>query len=170
MPVVRTRKLKAMLSVSTRASPTRRGCFKLAEKGEGAQTPLGASYIHPNASRSKPEAEISGIARRWSRSTREWRSRIEALPEKGCWMVDHTARVVREDLITYLRKVRRCLTTKELSLLLRKHPETIYRMVDAGFPAIRDGQRWKFDSLQVAHWLEQRSTRTYPAPTNVRCS
>ena len=63
-----------------------------------------------------------------------------------------------DDLIAHLRRIRRCLTTRELSLLLRKHPETIYRMVASGFPAIRDGGRWKFDSLKVADWLEKRTT------------
>jgi hypothetical protein len=43
-------------------------------------------------------------------------------------------------------------------MLLRKHPETIYRMIAAGFPAVRDEARWKFDSLKVADWLEQRAT------------
>lgn len=65
-----------------------------------------------------------------------------------------------EDLISYLRRIRRLLTTKELSIALGKHPETIYRMVAAGFPSVRDGWRWKFDSTRVADWLEQRTTQT----------
>ena len=64
-----------------------------------------------------------------------------------------------DNIIAHLRRIRRFLTTRELSILLRKHPETIYRMIDSGFPAIRDGARWKFDSLKVADWLEQRMTR-----------
>jgi excisionase family DNA binding protein len=65
-----------------------------------------------------------------------------------------------EDLISYLRRIRRLLTTKELSIVLGKHPETIYRMVASGFPAVRDGGRWKFDSVKVADWLEKRTTQT----------
>lgn len=71
----------------------------------------------------------------------------------------------QDDLISHLRRIRRFLTTRELSILLRKHPETVYRMVTLGFPAIRDGGRWKFDSLKVADWMEQRTTRT---PARVR--
>jgi len=67
-----------------------------------------------------------------------------------------------EDLIAYLRRIRRLLTTKELSIALGKHPETIYRMVAAGFPAVRDGWRWKFDSVRVADWLETRTTQAAP--------
>lgn len=65
-----------------------------------------------------------------------------------------------EDLISYLRRIRRLLTTKELSIALGKHPETIYRMIASGFPAVRDGSRWKFDSVVVASWLEERTTQT----------
>ena len=77
-------------------------------------------------------------------------------------MINQANKAGREDLIAYLRRMRRYLTTKELSILLGKHPETVYRMVACGFPAIRDGHRWKFDSLKVADWLEQRTTQNFP--------
>jgi hypothetical protein len=75
-----------------------------------------------------------------------------------------------EDLIAYLRRIRKCLTTRELSTLLKKHPESVYRMIALGFPAIRDGARWKFDPSKVADWLEQRTTLSSAraAPENNR--
>ncbi len=68
------------------------------------------------------------------------------------------SRSTHDDVLSYLRKIRRYLTTKEVSIVLRKHPETVYRMIGDGFPAMRDGGRWKYDSCKVADWIEQRST------------
>lgn len=64
-----------------------------------------------------------------------------------------------EDIVAYLRRIHRYLTTKEVSIILRKHPETIYKLIKLGFPAIRDGSRWKHDSCRVADWIEERSTQ-----------
>jgi excisionase family DNA binding protein len=60
------------------------------------------------------------------------------------------------DLIAHLRTLRKCLTPKEMAVLLHKHPETIYKMIKKGFPAFRDGRRLKLDPCKVADWLEKR--------------
>jgi excisionase family DNA binding protein len=72
-------------------------------------------------------------------------------------MIDYRDKGGREDLILHLRRARRLLTTRQVAVLLGKHQETIYRMIASGFPAVRDGCRWKFDSSKVADWLERRT-------------
>lgn len=48
--------------------------------------------------------------------------------------------------------------TEVRDLLFDRNVLHISPKPDKGFPAIRDGGRWKFDSLKVADWLEKRST------------
>jgi len=65
---------------------------------------------------------------------------------------------VGEDLISYLRSLKRWLITKEVAALLHCHTETIYRRIEhEKLPARRDGKRWKFDPAEIADWVERRS-------------
>lgn len=68
-----------------------------------------------------------------------------------------------DNLASRLRCLHRLLTTAEVAHILNKHPETIYRMIRNGFPATRDGNRWKIDPCKVADWIEQRSIGVVPS-------
>jgi len=47
------------------------------------------------------------------------------------------------------------LKVKELSVELNIHPNTIYRLVEAGMPVMRSGSLMRFDLDKVKVWLEQ---------------
>lgn len=66
--------------------------------------------------------------------------------------------VPNEDLVAYLRRQRRLLTTNEVARILGKHRETIYRMIHARqLPVVLDGARWKIDPAKLADWVDKRS-------------
>jgi len=46
------------------------------------------------------------------------------------------------------------LKVKELSVELNIHPNTIYRLVEAGMPVMRFGKMFRFDLDKVKVWLE----------------
>jgi excisionase family DNA binding protein len=46
------------------------------------------------------------------------------------------------------------LTVKEVSVMLRVNPSTVYRLVrEGGIPAFRVGSEWRFRKDQVVHWI-----------------
>ncbi|HKD67504.1 MAG TPA: helix-turn-helix domain-containing protein [Candidatus Binataceae bacterium] len=49
----------------------------------------------------------------------------------------------------------RLVTVKELSLYLRVHPSTIYRLLKRGeLPGIKLGSDWRFSLEAIDHWRE----------------
>lgn len=67
-------------------------------------------------------------------------------------------RTTEDDLITRLRRMCRLLSVKEAALILKKHPETIYRMIhDQRLAAVLDGARWKIDPQRLADYIARRS-------------
>jgi hypothetical protein len=65
-----------------------------------------------------------------------------------------------EDIIAYLRSIRRLLKSAEVCRITGWHRETFYRKVRNGLKCIKDGGRWKTDSMVLADYLEDRSTGT----------
>ena len=67
--------------------------------------------------------------------------------------------------ITNHRSIPKLLNVREVASLLRCHPETIYRQIKAEhLPAKRHCNRWKFDPIEIADWLEQHSAKRNKAP------
>ena len=63
------------------------------------------------------------------------------------------------------RRIRKLLVVREVASLLQCHPETIYRQIKTeGLPAKRHGAGWKFDSEEVAEWLEERTAKRKKPP------
>jgi excisionase family DNA binding protein len=63
------------------------------------------------------------------------------------------------------RSIRKLLTVREVASALHCHPETIYRQIKTDdLPAKRHGNRWKFDPIEVAEWLEQHSPKRNKPP------
>jgi excisionase family DNA binding protein len=53
------------------------------------------------------------------------------------------------------------LTVKELSLYLRVHPSTIYRLLKAGqLPAFKVGRDWRFNAEQIDRWFREGGAST----------
>jgi excisionase family DNA binding protein len=53
------------------------------------------------------------------------------------------------------------LTVKEISDLLRLHPNTVYKLVRQGkIPSFRIGTELRFRKDVIMHWMTQRSTET----------
>lgn len=56
--------------------------------------------------------------------------------------------------------MRRLLTVRDIACLLHCHPETVYRQIRTeDLPAKRHGNRWKFDPVEIANWLQQRTAK-----------
>jgi excisionase family DNA binding protein len=52
------------------------------------------------------------------------------------------------------------LTVKEVSEILRVHPETVRRLVKKGkIPSFRIGAEWRFRSDQIARWMAEQWRR-----------
>jgi excisionase family DNA binding protein len=52
------------------------------------------------------------------------------------------------------------LTVKEVSEILRVHPETVRRLVKKGkIPSFRIGTEWRFRSDQIARWMAEQWRR-----------
>jgi len=50
------------------------------------------------------------------------------------------------------------LTVKEVCVLLRVHPSTVYKMVRHGkIPSFRIGTEWRFRKDLIMRWMAQRS-------------
>jgi excisionase family DNA binding protein len=53
------------------------------------------------------------------------------------------------------------LTVKEISDLLRLHPNTVYKLVRQGkIPSFRIGTELRFGKDAIMHWMTQGSTET----------
>jgi excisionase family DNA binding protein len=65
---------------------------------------------------------------------------------------------IGDDLQGYLRGLHRWLDSSEVADLLHYKVETVYRRIKCeGLPAHKDGRQWKFDSAEVAQWIEKRN-------------
>jgi excisionase family DNA binding protein len=75
-----------------------------------------------------------------------------------------TAPKSHDDLVGFLRRLRRLLAPKEVAVLLGKHRESIYDLIhEKRLPAILDGNRWKIDPAALADWIDER-TGVFVAP------
>lgn len=49
------------------------------------------------------------------------------------------------------------LTIQEVSVLLKSHPDTIYKLARKGeIPSLRVGKNWRFRKKSLEAWLEQQ--------------
>ncbi len=55
------------------------------------------------------------------------------------------------------------LTANEVAKLLRLSTQTLYKMVDDGtIPAVKVGNRWRFDRTSVSSWLSMQRSNDHP--------
>jgi len=59
-----------------------------------------------------------------------------------------------ENVLTWLRSLRRYLEVKEGARIIGCHRETFYGLIAAGCPAEKRGRRWRIDPIAFAAWLE----------------
>lgn len=54
-----------------------------------------------------------------------------------------------------IRENENMLKLKELAVKLNVHPNTVYRLVEAGMPCARLGSLMRFDYDKVIKWMEE---------------
>jgi excisionase family DNA binding protein len=73
-----------------------------------------------------------------------------------------------KNLLAWLREQTSYMSVAQVGRQLKKHPETIYRLIsEEGLPAVKDHHRWKIDPNSLADWLEARGFAVAVATTPV---
>ena len=69
-----------------------------------------------------------------------------------------------EGICAYLRGLRRLLTVAEVAEILRRHQETVYKLIGRkNLPASKHQHGWRIDPARLADWIEAQDSAA-PAP------